>query len=208
MPEWIEEGKFDSISIYHPALSFVSIVYGRVLLESGQYARYLGEADQLLADAREFPNLLTEIYLHIYSAVGYKKMGMNSEAEDSLQLALHLACEDGIYMPFVENAKEILPLLKDISQEKEEYFVGRIKEIYTENKRSLSAVLEDANRSSLSILTKREQEIALLVSHGKTNVEIARELNIAEITVKKSLSNIYSRLGITNRAALARHISS
>lgn len=133
---------------------------------------------------------------------------MNSEAEDSLQLALHLACEDGIYMPFVENAKEILPLLKDISQEKEEYFVGRIKEIYTENKRSLSAVLEDANRSSLSILTKREQEIALLVSHGKTNVEIARELNIAEITVKKSLSNIYSRLGITNRAALARHISS
>ena len=111
-------------------------------------------------------------------------------------------------MPFVENAKEILPLLKDISQEKEEYFVGRIKEIYTENKRSLSAVLEDANRSSLSILTKREQEIALLVSHGKTNVEIARELNIAEITVKKSLSNIYSRLGITNRAALARHISS
>lgn len=208
VPEWIEEGKFDSISIYHPALSFVSIVYGRVLLESGQYARYLGEADQLLADAREFPNLLTEIYLHIYSAVGYKKMGMNSEAEDSLQLALHLACEDGIYMPFVENAKEILPLLKDISQEKEEYFVGRIKEIYTENKRSLSAVLEDANRSSLSILTKREQEIALLVSHGKTNVEIARELNIAEITVKKSLSNIYSRLGITNRAALARHISS
>ena len=72
-----------------------------------------------------------------------------------------------------------------------------IKEIYTENKRSLSAVLEDANRSSLSILTKREQEIALLVSHGKTNVEIARELNIAEITIKKSLSNIYSRLGIT-----------
>ncbi len=109
MPEWIEEGKFDSISIYHPALSFVSIVYGRVLLESGQYARYLGEADQLLADAREFPNLLTEIYLHIYSAVGYKKMGMNSEAEDSLQLALHLACEDGIICRLSKMPKRFFP---------------------------------------------------------------------------------------------------
>ncbi len=53
-------------------------------------------------------------------------------------LALHLACEDGIYMPFVENAKEILPLLKDISQEKCRW---THQEIYTENKRDLSADL-------------------------------------------------------------------
>ena len=111
-------------------------------------------------------------------------------------------------MPFVENAKEILPLLEESSSEEGRCFVEEVRKIYNENRRSLSAVLEDENRSSLSILTKREQEIAQLVSHGRTNVEIARELNIAEITVKKSLSNIYSRLGITNRAALARLISS
>ena len=112
-------------------------------------------------------------------------------------------------MPFVENAKEIFPILEDISLEGEERgFIDLVRKIYSDNKRNLSVVLDDTNQSGLSILTKREHEIAQLVSHGRTNIEIARELNIAEITVKKSLSNIYSRLGITNRAALARLISS
>ena len=208
VPEWIGEGEFDSVSIYHPALSFVYIIYGRVLLEKGQYARFLGEADELMKGAREFPNLLTEIYLHIYSAAALRKMNMPEEAAQAAEQAVRLTYQDKLYMPFVENAKEILPLLEESSSEEGRCFVEEVRKIYNENRRSLSAVLEDENRSSLSILTKREQEIAQLVSHGRTNVEIARELNIAEITVKKSLSNIYSRLGITNRAALARLISS
>ena len=86
-------------------------------------------------------------------------------------------------------------------------FVKRVEELYEEHKKNLSIVLSEEEQSPLSILTKREQEIAVLVSDGKTNIEIAKALNIAEITVKKSLSNIYARLGITNRAALARMIS-
>lgn len=41
-----------------------------------------------------------------------------------------------------------------------------------------------------------------MVSQGKTNQEIAKALNIAEITVKKRLSQLYQRFGVTNRTGL------
>ena len=68
-------------------------------------------------------------------------------------------------------------------------------------------MLKEGDESPLNLLTKREQEIAMLVAEGKTNMEIAKQLNVAEITIKKSLSNIYTRLGINNRASLSKKIS-
>ena len=158
--------------------------------------------------AREFPNLLTEIYLHIYCAVAYKKLGLFQEACQAVNRAVDLSAEDRICIPFVENGEELVPLLDSMLFPQEQApFLGEIRRIYEENRQHLSVVLGEADQSPLSILTKREQEIALLVSDGKTNIEIARALNLAEITVKKSLSNIYARLGVTNRAALAKSIS-
>ncbi len=206
--EWIADGRFDSTSIYHPALNFVYIAYGRILIESEKYTRFLGEADQFIAAAREFPNLLTEIYLHIYSAVAYKKIGLFSDAFDSMSRAIELAGEDRLYLPFVENGREVLALFDDMLLVGDRSgFAQKVRKIYEENGKNLSVVLSEEEQTPLSILTKREQEIAILVSDGKTNSEIAKALNVAEITVKKSLSNIYARFGITNRAALARMIS-
>ena len=158
--------------------------------------------------AREFPNLLTEIYLHIYSGIAYKKIGLLDESRDALNCAVVLASEDRLYLPFVENGRAVIPLFADLPAAEEcSDFVKRVMEIYRENEKNLSVFISDETQSPLSTLTKREKEIAVLVSDGKTNIEIAKALNVAEITVKKSLSNIYARLGITNRAALASMIS-
>ncbi len=55
----------------------------------------------------------------------------------------------------------------------------------------------------LSKLTDREQEIALHVSEGCTNKEIATQLNITERTVKQHLSHIFEKLDVTDRLSLA-----
>jgi DNA-binding CsgD family transcriptional regulator len=52
-------------------------------------------------------------------------------------------------------------------------------------------------------LTPREREIAELVAEGKTNAEIAASLWIAPGTVKKHLENIYAKIGVGRRAAVA-----
>ncbi len=53
-------------------------------------------------------------------------------------------------------------------------------------------------------LTARELEILRLVAEGQTNGSIARELWVAEQTVKFHLSNIYRKLGVKNRTEATR----
>ena len=55
---------------------------------------------------------------------------------------------------------------------------------------------------SISALTPREAQIALLVSEGLPNKLVAWQLNMADGTVKVYLHNIYEKLGIPNRTAL------
>ena len=60
------------------------------------------------------------------------------------------------------------------------------------------------NGTGLSVLTRRELEILALVTEGKSNSAMARELWVTEQTVKFHLSNIYRKLEVANRTAASR----
>src|SRR5210317_1713589 len=59
------------------------------------------------------------------------------------------------------------------------------------------------SEKKLDSLTKREREIANLISQGQTNLEIAANLDIAERTVKAHLSSIYEKTKTGSRLNLA-----
>lgn len=50
-------------------------------------------------------------------------------------------------------------------------------------------------------LTGREVELLALLATGKTNRQIAEQLFISEKTVARHVSNIFSKLGVSSRAA-------
>lgn len=52
-------------------------------------------------------------------------------------------------------------------------------------------------------LTSREVEIISAIKQGHSNREIASQLAISEETVKRHLSNIYGKLGVSSRLELA-----
>ncbi|MFB3915279.1 MAG: response regulator transcription factor [Terriglobales bacterium] len=54
-----------------------------------------------------------------------------------------------------------------------------------------------------SSLTKREYEVVAAVVSGATNKAIAEEFAISEDTVKRHLTNIYDKLGVSTRLELA-----
>jgi len=56
-------------------------------------------------------------------------------------------------------------------------------------------------------LSSRETEISLLVSEGLSNQEVADKLGVAEITVKKILSGVYSKLKLKDRLGLALYVN-
>jgi DNA-binding NarL/FixJ family response regulator len=54
------------------------------------------------------------------------------------------------------------------------------------------------------MLTRREYEILQLVAHGHRNGTIASMLAVTEQTIKFHLSNVYRKLGVSNRTEAAR----
>ena len=56
------------------------------------------------------------------------------------------------------------------------------------------------------VLSDREREVSGLVSCGFTNEEIGEKLAISEPTVKTHLRNIYSKIGVHDRAQLVIRI--
>ncbi len=57
------------------------------------------------------------------------------------------------------------------------------------------------------LLSTRELEVARLVAEGLTNAEVADRLTLSVRTVTTHLDRIYSRLGISSRAALAAYVT-
>lgn len=54
-----------------------------------------------------------------------------------------------------------------------------------------------------AVLTERESEVLEAVRRGLANKQIARELGISERTVKAHLTNVFQRLGVTDRTQAA-----
>lgn len=65
--------------------------------------------------------------------------------------------------------------------------------------------LVDSNKQhpALATLSEREKAVALAVVHGDSNKEIARQLNLAERTVKAHLTSIFDKLNVRDRLQLA-----
>lgn len=59
-----------------------------------------------------------------------------------------------------------------------------------------------APKADLSLLTSREKAVAELVAAGKTNKEVARDLDITERTVKAHLGSTFEKLQVRDRLQL------
>ena len=85
-----------------------------------------------------------------------------------------------------------------------EYWVGR--EAVTslvDYLHGLKRSTERTTQPSLPKFTPREQEIISAILTGCVNKEIAANLSISEDTVKRHLSNIFAKAGVSNRLELA-----
>ncbi|HEX2362916.1 MAG TPA: LuxR C-terminal-related transcriptional regulator [Jiangellaceae bacterium] len=65
----------------------------------------------------------------------------------------------------------------------------------------VEALLRPASTAAPGGLTTRELQVLRLVATGRTNRAIAADLFLSEKTVARHISNIFTKLGISNRAA-------
>ena len=71
--------------------------------------------------------------------------------------------------------------------------------------RSRSTLPTKITASYPSGLTAREMEVLRLVAHGFSDAQVAEQLVISPRTVNWHLTAIYSKLGVSSRAAATRY---
>jgi DNA-binding NarL/FixJ family response regulator len=62
---------------------------------------------------------------------------------------------------------------------------------------------QNAARSGAQSLTLRERQVVSLIAHGRSNKEIAHELQLGYSTVKNYVSNILEKLALSDRTQIA-----
>src|SRR5436190_698269 len=60
--------------------------------------------------------------------------------------------------------------------------------------------------TGLDSLSGREREVAELVAQGRTNKQIAGELFLSEKTVESHMAKVFTKLGVSARAAVAEAV--
>jgi len=90
-----------------------------------------------------------------------------------------------------------------------QYWVGRdtVSDI-VRHLRERAAASALRRLSPAERLTRREREIVAAVAAGESNREVAARLSLAEDTVKHHISNVFDKLGVSNRAELAAYATS
>ena len=131
-----------------------------------------------------------------------------SENEEDLAGAM-LAGADGYLLKTVEteqlcdSIEKVLGGECVISPEMMTKFVTAFRAKAPSPKEAAEAPLPTTEDAALESLSGREREILALIARGDSNKLIARELDIAETTVKVHVQHIFRKLNLTSRVQVA-----
>jgi len=69
----------------------------------------------------------------------------------------------------------------------------------------LTSIISSNEKQKADKLTNKEVEILKMISIGKSNKEIAKDMEISEKTVRNYISNIFRKLNVSNRTEAASY---
>ncbi len=207
-PEWFAQGRLHEALVMFPATPMLHTFYNQLLIAKEEWTQVLsrqGECEKLYG---VYNNVQCEIWLYIQLAVAYEQIGRTKQAQGMLKEALDRALPDGIIMPFAESGFYITELLSGFRDEG--VYADEIGSI-------LPLAIQFCNvRSNIRRmiysgietygLSERELQVVRLAALRKTNSEIAKELYLAEGTVRNQLSRIYDKMGIKGEGKNKRFV--
>lgn len=201
--KWLSIGDIGFSDILYQGMGFNYIIYGRYLLHELNYLRLEVLCEEMMHIFHKFNNQLGYLHMHIMDAIAkYYLYGIEA-AKKSILSALEIGRADNIFLSFAEYGKYLLPILYKfhMNDSKDIYFEQLLK--YTSN---YCKHLDDKETcvKTLPILTSREKDVLQLIVAGKINRDIASELYIAEVTVRKNITSIYRKMNVNGRASAVK----
>jgi LuxR family maltose regulon positive regulatory protein len=185
-------GKYEIPYLLEP----MYLILLRLALAQGKYDQAIDLSNLLLHQAEAGNRTGRMIEVLVLQSLAYSGNNDLEQALAMLGRAITLAQPEGYVRVFLDEGG---PLVKLLYQAK----IHQVGGSYLSD--LLSGLNNDDNQSRMNPqplvepLTKRELELLRLIEHGCTNQEIADQLVISIPTVKRHISNIYSKLSAKNR---------
>jgi LuxR family maltose regulon positive regulatory protein len=175
-------------------LEFLALL--RLLLAQGDYEASLVLSRRILKKAETVGQIRRMIEVLVLQALIFQGRNETEQALAVLKRALSLARPERYIRTFVDEGEPIARLLH----------LARSQQIETEYVTELLSVMEKAagktqppSQLLITPLTTREMEVLRLIEAGCSNQDIAGKLVISIPTVKRHISNIYTKLGAKSR---------
>ena len=168
----------------------------RVLLAQKDYEAALGLSERLLQQAETAGRMGLVIEILILQALAFQGKKDTEHALAALERALALAQPEGYVRMFLDEGEAMTRLLCQVQSRQVE--AGYAAELLARIGR-ISGMTQPSMQLLIEPLTTREVEVLKLIEAGCSNQEIAEQLVISIPTVKRHISNIYTKLGVKSR---------
>lgn len=200
IPDWLRNFKMENCSRYIRSSRAGCMTYGKVLIAEKNWEMLELIGDQMLEPYEKMQNIQSQVAGLLYKAIAWNRQGRREDAAELFRQAVALAEPDDFRIPFIENEKELEPILKEC---KEISFLNNMREQMAQYRKGVNCFREKPEEQQ-PLLTGREQELMEYVQNGYRNAQIAEAMHIAQVTVEKNLTSIYRKLEVKNRTAALR----
>lgn len=164
----------------------------------------------LIAFAARTGRYGTVLRLHLLLALTYQALGEMAAALPHLATALHQAEPEGYIRVFLDEGEPARTLLVVAQQHGiAPTYTAKLLTAFQAEPAFATPSTPTATpvhtaplpgvQPLVEAITEREQEVLHLIAQGLTNQEIADRLIISVATVKRHISNLYGKLGVTHR---------
>ncbi|MBP8031279.1 MAG: LuxR family transcriptional regulator [Acetobacterium sp.] len=197
IPYWLQVGHMNTAELFYQGVAFNYLVYGKAVTASRNYLKLEILAESFVEYFAIYHNQLGFIHNGIFNAIAKYHLNGLEAGILALNKTLSEAHLDGIILPFVENAPDLIEMVREIcKRQPKDAFIKKllsVSEVYLQN-------LKNGELSRIS-LTQREQEVLRLTAAGLKREAIAKRLYIAPATVKTHLQNVYKKLAVNGKNA-------
>jgi two-component system, NarL family, response regulator DevR len=129
-----------------------------------------------------------------------KVLMLTSYAEDEMLFSAIRAGASGYVLKQI-GSEDLVKAIESVGRGEALLDPAVTQRVFQEVRRAV----KEEEASAFSHLSQQEKHVLLLVSEGKTNREIAKNLFLGEGTVRNYVSSILSKLSVNNRAEAAAY---